>query len=223
MKKQDYFDSNLDNAMELLAASGYENDDIFAEGEGNGDDIFAGGVVKQANQTPFSITLTNTTGADISNVSFLDAINGIMNGASNYGVTAGISVSYDTAGVSYAQFLWAANNDPILVNQILVESTTVAQLGESLKIETQNVRGKGAYETFYPKRNPQQNLTDMLVVDYGFFINGFTKITINKIRTLAAVTYNFYPEAVANSLGALTGKGANTYKKQPLIGMQLMK
>lgn len=169
---------------------------------------------------PFIVTLTNSTLSAIQDVKFLDASTAIAAGAAgNYGINASVSVDYEVAGVDYLAFLYSLLTTPALIAYTYIQSATAGQLLKTIKIETSDVRGKGAYDTFNPTLNPFQNLDMVITMPNKFIINARTSLTISSIAASTSVTFMFYPSLVGSTIAPLTGVAANNYQIPAISGV----
>jgi hypothetical protein len=194
-------------------------DDWSANGDVD-ESLYADAGSNTPTSNPYIISLTNTTGAAISDVSFLNAGNSI--GATNSGVTLGVTVSYGISGVTYSNFLYSLLTQPTKIGFTYIESATTSQLTESIRIDTFDVRGKGAYDTYTPALNPFQQQTTVLIMPNQYILNQFTKLTVSSIGAGVTVTFKLYPISVQNSISGIIGKDKNTYAKPQINGTILL-
>lgn len=169
---------------------------------------------------PMIVTLTNGTGSAISNVSFLDAINSTKTGASNSGVTSGVTATYDLPGYDYDQFLQWLKGTPSRVYMITTVSDTAGNLRQSFKVFTYNLSGDDFSKTIFPIKNTFQQQTDQIDTKIDFYLTGTTKITLTSLAASSAITFYFWPFKIASSIGALATPG-RTFVDPQISGMQI--
>lgn len=210
-----------------MYADDWSADDWNADDDNDfSNDVYANGNMnKQGNvptSTPFIVSLTNTTTSAISNVAFLNAANSVQD-TTTFGLPTGITATYGVAGVSYLTFLYSLLTQSAKIGITYMQSDSQVQLLQTLKLETYNVRGSGAYDTMTPIINPFQQQAGVLVLGNQFILNGFTKLTIASIAASTSVSFKFYPVAEESSIGGLTGKGANKLSNPKISGVKQLK
>jgi hypothetical protein len=169
------------------------------------NDVYTCGdeVVNDTTSAPLVIKLTNITASDISNVTFLDAINSI--GAPNSGVTANVTPSFLLPGFTYAQFLKDLQSKTYKIGKVIMisENGNTADLLLPYTISTYNMTGKNSSDTVYPVINTLQNVTTQLETAVDFYITPSTKIVLSQITKSCSLTIHFYPTKQGSSLANL--------------------
>lgn len=196
--------------------------DFYAEGNADNwnADAAAQGSPSQPSQ-PMIVTLTNGTASPIANVNFLDAINSTKAGASNNGVTAGVTATYDLPGYDYAQFLQWLKGTPSRIFMITTVSDTPSNLRQSYKVFTYNLSGDDFSKTIFPMKNTFQQATDQFDTKIDFYMTGTTRITLTSIAGSSSITFYFFPFKIASSIGSLD-MGGRTFANPNISGMQVI-
>jgi len=208
-----YFDDNDEDFVE----------DDYDDFDGEDDDLMASGGGKKKNinySQPYIIKLDNTTGAAISNVEFLNAIESI--GQTNDGVTLGITATYEYPNLTYASLLRKLQNEPFECALIRVSSDEATAIETVFEVETKNIRGKKMTDTIVPQINTFQQITTSLDVDAYFTVNDYTKITLASIPAGKYIQYTMYPSMVASSIATLKGRRPYKYKNPKISGMKMI-
>ena len=162
-----------------------------------GDQFYLGADAKPVapTATPYIFTVQNTNGTAVNDVELINAGEQFGNSAGNYGLPAGVNVSYDIPGISYNQFLAFLFTTNVLIGKIYIESSDTATLTSALKLETYDVLGADGSKAHSPVIDPYQNQTGVMIWEHRFTLNQFTKFIIGSIAVNASVTYRFYPMA----------------------------
>ena len=198
----------------------FSGEDVYADGNENGEWEATG---KNQNQIQpsqsFRISLENTTGSTINDVVFLDAFLN-MGTTEPWGVTTGITPTYDLPGMTYIQFLNYIASNSARIRQVTTICSDSTTLRKPYKIEWYNMRGKGMYDVIRPTINTFQNQKDQIDMPVDFMLTGATKITVGSIAAGATTSFEFYPSGVSK-----TTKGVNEgnhYSNPKTSGMVLI-
>lgn len=176
-----------------------ENSDFVNQNDVNANgmvDLYAGAqpanVDYAGNSDPYIIILTNTSGAAINNVVFLNAVTSIWDN-STYGVTAGVTPTVGYSGNTYQAFLAMLMQMDLTAGSFYIEATTNAQATATISFETNNQKGTVVTETLIPKIHYMQNMTGLAYVEKEVLITKFTKATLSSIAASAVYKLNIYP------------------------------
>lgn len=198
-----------------------EFDDDFEEFDDEDDVMASGKQRKNVNYSqPYIIKLANSTGADIENVEFLNAIESI--GEANDGVTLGITPTYEYPNLTYASFIRKLQTEPFEAALIRQESDDTTAVTTVFEVESKNIRGKLRQDTIVPQINTFQQITTAVDIDAFFTVNDYTKITLASIPTKKYIKFTIYPSAVASSVATLKGKRPTRYRNPKLSGMKMI-
>ena len=196
----------------------FEGEEVYADGNENEEWEAAGTERIQPSQS-FRISLENTTGSTIDDVTFLDAFLN-MGTTEPWGVTTGITPTYDLPGMTYIQFLNYIASNSARIRQVTTICSDSTTLRKPYKIEWYNMRGKGMYDVIRPTINTFQNQKDQIDMPVDFMLTGATKITVGSIAAGATISFEFYPSGVSK-----TTKGVNEgnhYSNPKTSGMVLI-
>jgi hypothetical protein len=207
-RKLNQIDDNFLSFGEEFNANGGGWTEHYSDGF-NAGDFYAGGDDPYAGvdtSRPYQFTLTNTTGSSLSNVSFLKAYTSI--GATNDGVTAGVTCTFDNGGISYAQFLQQLTNMTVKIGLVYMECSTTSQLTTPFSIGYTNMLGDSSTKSIPPTIDPRQNQTTVITVKVGFILNQFVQLIFSSLVTTNALKLRLYPTLEYNESSELSGKGA---------------
>jgi hypothetical protein len=232
MSLKTYF-ANQDEQVnnEFLAASGDWNyaDDIedneyeMADGSWNyADDDMLEVAGSAAESLPYILQIYTTSATAITNVDLFNAFATVSQlpnkvagftthgqyAAHNYGLDPSIWVSCLNSGVTYDTLLYQSMNKPFAVGKIYLQSASTSQLTQPCSITTMDASGKLVTIPFTPTVDPMQNQTQIVVVNYEFVIDGYTKFTINNLlaatNAASPLTIRFYPKTKMDARRAIT-------------------
>lgn len=178
----------------------FNNNDVYANG---GNDIYMSGVPANAqfagDSTPFIVILTNTSGAAISNVDFLNAISSF--GAVNDGVTTGVTPTVGYANRTYKEFLGLLISTDLVIGSFYIYATTNDQATQTMLFRTDNQRGGALETTVTPDIHHFQNQTGLAYVEQEIQITKYTKATLASIAANAVVKIKLFPSKRSSAFG----------------------
>lgn len=193
-------------------------DDNFEVNNANGDFEAAGDAGEQEVSSPLIFTLDNTTAGTLTDVSFLEAFKAIAPSASNSGVTAGVTVTYDISGISYVQALQAiAGGTSFRIRKLYIECQTSSQLTKAITVTTSNLTGKTQSKTLYPVIQPSNQQTTVATCVCDFVLDKFTKLTIASLQSTNDLTLRLYPQVEMEASRKLQGKSETKTNAGPGI------
>ncbi len=196
-----YADDIDDTSYEMADGSWNYADDDMLEVSGSA-----------AESLPYILQIYTTSVAPITNVDLFNAyvttsqlpnkVAGFTThgqyAAQNYGLDPSIWISCLNAGVTYDAMLYQSMTKPFAVGKIYLAGAT-AQLTQPCSVTTMDASGKLVTIPFTPTIDPMQNQTGVVVVNYEFIIDGYTKFTINNLlaasSSSAPLTIRFYPKS----------------------------
>ncbi len=196
-------------------ADGFMDDVSFA-----GDDFFAangspqGGGMSVPKSQPYIVNITSTSGAAVSNFEILGSYEYINNSGFTAGgdlVIGSITISSGIANITYREMLYQFMNNPFSVGLTYIQSATANQILETYSVNTRDANGNTAQKALVPTIDPYQQQSTVLAMQYGYKIDGFTKIIIRNILASATVKINIYP---SDNINIARGLAGNNVSKQ---------
>jgi hypothetical protein len=188
---------------------------------------------------PYIITISNASGASVSNFDVLGAysyLNGTSmpstptgtvafnNATGNLFVSAtgatgfGITISSGIANVTYQQFLYQSMNSPFSVGMTYIQALNVtAQITQPLNLTTQDANGNQATKAIIVTIDPYQQQSGVVAVKQLYRIDGYTKLTIATVLANAVFQMQFYPADNINLARGLSGRPASRQFGKPNI------
>jgi hypothetical protein len=223
MNVQKYLEQAKKRSMESFnGADGFMDDVSFA-----GDDFFAGANGPQNGQgitvpksQPYIVTITSTSGAAVSNFEILGSYEYINNSgftAAGDLVIGAITISSGIANITYREMLYQFMNNPFSVGLTYIQSATANQILETYSVNTRDANGNTAQKALVPTIDPYQNQATVLAMQYGYKIDGFTKIIIRNILANATVKINIYPSDNINLARGLNGQQVSRQYGNPNV------
>jgi hypothetical protein len=194
-----FYGENAEYSNDMYAAG---IDDIYMQGQPQA-------IENAGNSVPFIITLTNTSGAAINNVNFLNAVESYK--ATNDGVTEGVTPTVGYAGKTYSGLLAYLLSADIVVGSFYIYATTNAQATESILFRTDNQRGKALEDTVIPDIHHFQNQTGLAYVEQEVIITKYTKATLASIAANAVVKIKLFPSKRTGAFGTQVQYGRPTF------------
>jgi len=201
--------------MQIFSEAEYNSfneNDVYMNGPAT-NDIYMSGTPQTmedgGNSTPFIIILTNTSGAAISNVDFLNAVSSF--GATNDGVTTGVTPTVGYSNRTYKEFLGLLLSTDLIVGSFYIEATTNAQATATLLFRTDNQRGKALEDTVVPEIHHFQNQTGLAYVEQKVTINKYTKCTLSSIAASATYKLKLFPYKRSATFGTEVVYGKPTF------------
>ena len=209
------------NAMESFAnADGFIDNDLSF----TGDDFFnAGGSMPSQNtqqSQPYIVTVTSTSGANVSNFEILGSYQYINNSgftANGDLVIGSITITSGIAGVTYQQMLYQFMNVPFSVGLTYIQSATANQVLQTIGVNTRDANGNLAQKTLVPVIDPYQLQTNIVAMKYAYRIDGYTKLIIQNVLANATVSFRFYPADNINLARALGGQAVSKQFGNPNV------
>jgi hypothetical protein len=165
--------------------------------------------------SPFIIKLTNSSAGAISNVVFLNAAESI--GATNDGVTTGVTATSGYAGKTYKSILNLLLTGDFDIIAFYIYATTNTQAIESIKFETDNQRGDFGGTTLMPDILVDQNQTGLAFVAKNVTIGKFTKATLSNLEASAVYTIKMYIGARTLNGGMVVESPLPSFTQQKAI------
>jgi hypothetical protein len=211
---QKYFSDGMNRSNERFNNADWEfaDDWNFADDRfGYADEANAPSTDEAVKSQPYILNIQNTTTTDVSTVNLLNAFVNI--GASNNGISTSLSVSMGVTTVSYLAFLYQTMNKPFHVAMMYVQSTTNAQVLETITITMNDATGNQLVRPLVPVVDPYQLQTGMVVYKYPFRIDGYTQLTLSKVYASLTVKIYLYPDKVVD-----VGRGASGYSAMKEFG-----
>jgi hypothetical protein len=198
---------------QFVGADGvFADDDVYFDGE----DFFNAAAAPmsapapQAVQSqPYIITVSNASASSVANFDVLGAFQYLQNaGFANGNLTiSGVTISSDISNVNYQEFLYQSMNAPFSVGQTMITSVagSTTQVLETFTLNTRDANGNQALKTLPPYIDPYQQQNGIVLMKYGYRIDGFTKVTIRSILPNVVVKIYFFPSDNINISRGLSG------------------
>lgn len=211
----------LQNARRSVNEQFVGADGVFADDSDvyfDGEDFFnaegamgAPAPAPQAVQSqPYIITVSNASATAVANFDVLGAFQYLQNaGFTNGNLTiSGVTISSDISNVTYQEFLYQSMNSPFTVGQTMITSVAgvSTQVLETFTLNTRDANGNQALKTLPPYIDPYQQQSGIVLMKYGYRIDGFTKITIRNVLASAVVKIYFFPSDNINIARGLAGR-----------------
>jgi hypothetical protein len=199
------------NANEGFAnADGFFDDDLSftANDDFYGADASSMGAPSAPTSQPYIVTITNT-GSAVNNFDVLGSFEYINNNGFNASgnlVIGAVTISSAIPNVTYQQMLWQFQSVPYSVGLTYIQSATANQLLETLSINTKDANGNIAQKALIPTLDPYQQQSTVLVMRYGYRIDGYTKIILSSVLASTTVKLYLYPSDNINMARGLSGK-----------------
>lgn len=204
MKFSEYFEEARDNANEsFYNMDGGFDDDFSFDGDDDGFDMASGAGGASTSQ-PYIVRVSNTTAADVSDVTLYGAYNNI---ATN-GTQANVSKTMAVSGLTYTEFLYQSMNKPFVVGLTYIDSANTAQVTQTLTVTQKDINGNQAIRVLTPTVDPYQQQTTKVAFKYQYKIDGFTTLTLSTLKASATVDFYFYPAETVSTSRALSGRRA---------------
>lgn len=213
----------MDNLKDyFLAEDNSENfhfsgDDVNATGDENWN--VEGNAPEAQPSQSFRISLANNGSTAITDVVFLDAFLNVGT-TTPWGVTTGITPTYDLPGQTYIQFLNWLTSNTAKIRQITTVCSNSTTLRASYKVESYNMQGDSFSKLIRPVFNTFQNITDQIDTPVDFYLTGATKITVSSIAAGATISFEFYPSKVTRTIKGIAD--GRSYSDPKTSGMQVI-
>jgi hypothetical protein len=218
MDLKKYFSANREAANEQFANA---NDWDFADGKfGYSDNRFGyaddgDGKADIPVSQPYIISIYNSTTVDVSTVNLLNAYTNIN--AANYGLSTYLSVTMGISSVSYVEFLYQSMNKPFNVAMLYVQSTTNAQVAETVTVTMKDATGNQIVKPMVAVIDPYQFQTGTIVHKVPFRVDGYTQLTLAKVYAGLTVKLYLYPDQVIDIGRAASGYGVKKELGNPKV------
>lgn len=173
----------------------------------------AGGAVQDVKPSmPYSITVSSASGASVQNFDVLGATEYLNNptylfNANGDLVIGSVTISSATPGITYRDLLYQTLTQVFTVGATyLACSNPTAQILQAYTVKTKDSNGTKLEIPIKPKKDPNQNQTDVIYDTTVFRIDGFTKLTIANLLPLAVLSIDWYPQDTLNPGRMLNGQ-----------------
>ena len=222
----------MSNVRKYLADAQNRANESFSNADGfidqdlsfTGDDFFGadGGNSMQSVQQsqPYIVTVTSTSGADVTNFDILGSYQYINNSGFTTGgdlVIGSITISSGIANVSYREMLWQFQNNVFSVGLTYLQSTVSAQILATVSVNTRDANGNIAQKSLIPIIDPYQQQTNVVALKTPYRIDGFTKLIIQSVSPSSTTKFYFYPADNINLARALGGSAVSKQFGSPNV------
>lgn len=124
--------------------------------------------------------------------------------AANFNNPAGVNITSGMPNVTYAEFLAQMEHKNFKAGMIYIQaiSGSNAVITATLSLTTKDADGNAVTGSLLPKKDPNQQQTDVLEYYHMFNVNGFTSWTVS-IPASTIVEYTIYPVTTVDDGRAL--------------------
>ena len=169
---------------------------------------------------PYIVTVTSTSGADVSNFDILGSYQYLNNAGFNSAgslVIGSITISSGISNVTYSEMLWQLQNNVFSVGLTYLQSTAAAQILSTVSVNTRDANGNIATKALIPIIDPYQQQTNVVALKTPFRIDGFTKLIIQTVTASSTSKFYFYPADNINLARALGGAAVSKQFGSPNV------
>jgi hypothetical protein len=161
----------------------------------------------QATSEPFNFIIANSTSVDIANVTLLDSFNNLS--ASNFGNDVAITITMDNGDTTYTGFLQSLGTQPFNIGEFYINSSNSSQVSKALTVKWRDNSGTTMTKLYYPKIDPTQFVTTVLIVRPKELIpvDGYTSISFTLLGS-ATLNLALYPAQIIDNARPLIGRAA---------------
>lgn len=226
MRNSFNIDRYLDEAEERF--SGFYGDD-YDDFLGDDFDLFegedlmryssadAGGINMLKTPAPYQLTVANTTAGSLTLVMF--GYNQFLL-SSNFGSSAGLTVTPAQTNVSYLQLLTQSSSQPFETSLLRVQSSNSTQVTQIITVTVSDANGQSATlpiitQSYFSSYQQQSGILD---IPYQVKIDGNTSLT-STVLANTTVTYTFFPAEKVNVAKGLGGDGAVQVYGNPQVNL----
>ena len=212
-----YFSANADDEEELFSddewqgAGGLEDEWAGASNDpwGYFDDPYANasGRNVESQSQPYIVRIANSTSSAVSNVIVLDSYTNMAD-TNNFGNPVAIALTINNPNTTYRQFLRQIASQPFEVGELYLNSTTTAQVVETITVRHSDSTGTRLDKLLIPLRDPYQYQNGSIVHRYRHMVDGFTRYTVNSILASATLDIYIFPVTKINAARVVQGKPA---------------
>jgi hypothetical protein len=190
----------------------FEGDDLMSYSSAEG-----GGVNMLKTPAPYQLLVQNTTSGTLNLVMF--GYNQYLL-STNFGSSAGLSVTPAQTNVSYLQLLTQSASQPFETSLIRVQSSNASQVTQIITVTVSDANGQSATlpiitQSYFSSYQQQSGILD---VPYSVKIDGNTSLT-SSILANTTVTYTFFPSEKVNVAKGLGGEGAVQVYGNPQVNL----
>lgn len=164
---------------------------------------------------PIIVEFTNNASETVS-LSIFDAFKNaskLANGnfITNYGLNIKISV-VDAGAVTYGVLLQSLKTQNYTFGSVYIQSANSNQLSKTIQVTQKDSFGNTKTDVIFPKLDPNQGVDTVLIVDSGFYVDGYTKLTIDLLGD-TTLNLSLYPSEMLDSSKTLIGEDViNQYR-----------
>lgn len=161
---------------------------------------------------PYSITVSSASGSAIQNFDVLGATENLNNpnvtfNAAGDLVVGSVTISSGTPNITYRDLLYQTLTQVFTVGSTyLTCSNVTAQILQAYSVTTKDSNGSRLTFPVKPKKDPNQNQTDVIYDTTVYRIDGFTKLTFANILPNAVLSIDWYPQDNVNPGRMLNGQ-----------------
>ena len=211
---RDYFADAQDEANDnFFSYSGdisnnVEFEEEFSNFGGNSPFANASGGASAPTSQPYIVVVKNTNTATATPATILGAYTSLQETAPSYQNSASISITMGISGITYKEFLYQSMNKPFVVGLTYYQSSSQAQVLETLTLIQKDVNGNESQMTLVPTVDPYQQQNTIVAIRFTYQIDGFTAVVISSVLADTTLKVYFYPAETASIANPLTGQRA---------------
>jgi hypothetical protein len=160
---------------------------------------------------PIIIQVVNSATSAVANVELFSANKSYILAAPNFQNGASISITSNIQGITYTEMLANSQQKPFKVGETLIISSSAGQTEQTVAVQHKTDTGKLIKYTITPVQDPYQQLSDRVISNYEYIMDGFTSLTINQLNASATVTiYLYLKKRFSPTSVVAAGAGAQT-------------
>lgn len=166
---------------------------------------------------PYLLTVTNSTGSNLTAVLF--GLNKYLQ-TSNFGSTAGVTVTPSSTNLTYLEVLMQSGQQPFETSLIRVSSTNASQVTQTLDVTFKDATGQVLSDPVYadPYVSAYQYQNTRADIPYSLKIDGNTFITVT-ILANTTVNFTFFPAEKVNVAKGLMGQNPRQIYGAPPVNL----
>lgn len=171
---------------------------------------------------PYFLTVYNSTASNLTAVLF--GLNKWLL-TTNFGTTAGVTVTPGDPNISYLELLQQSGQQPFETSLIRISSSNASQVTQTLSVVKKDASGQVFQDSIYtdPYVSSYQFQNTRADIPYNLLIDANTYISVT-ILAGATVNFTFFPAAKVNTARMVAGSTAEQQYGTPPVnlgGMQL--
>jgi len=160
---------------------------------------------------PIIIQVVNGSTSAVANVELFNANKAYILTSPYFQNPTTITITSNIQGISYTEMLANSQQKPFKVGETLIISTSAGQTEQTVAVQHKTDTGKLIKYTITPVQDPYQQLSDRVVSNYEYIMDGFTSLTLNQLNASATVTIYLYLKKRFSPTSVVSGSGGQTH------------